>query len=240
MPQIFTPYGATEALPVASIGSREILGETADETRRGRGTCVGRPVPAVEVRIIRICDDAIETWIDDLLVPAGEVGEIVVKGPVVTREYCTSAAATALAKIRDGDGVWHRMGDVGRLDERGRLWFYGRKAHRVETEHGTLFTEPVEAIFNQHESVKRTALVGIGERPRQTPVLCVELHAPPGGPSSAMPFDTVRRELTELGQAHDMARHVKFMLCHSKFPVDIRHNSKIFREKLAVWAARRV
>ncbi len=239
LPQIFTPYGATEALPVASIGSREILAETAPETCRGRGTCVGRPVPGVEVRIIRIRDEAIETWSDELVLPAGEIGEIVVKGPVVTREYCTSAAATRLAKIRDGDGVWHRMGDVGRMDESGRLWFYGRKAHRVETEHGTLFTEPVEAIFNQHQSVKRTALVGTGERPRQTAVLCVELKAEALKANGGEPADDLGIELLNLGSLHEMARHVKRVLYHpGSFPVDIRHNSKIFREKLAEWAIR--
>ncbi len=234
--EIFTPYGATESLPVASIGSREILAETRYESERGGGTCVGRPVPGIEVRIIRITDEPIETWSDDLLVPQGEIGEIVVKGPVVTREYCTSAAATRAAKIRDGDAVRHRMGDVGRFDDKGRLWFCGRKAHRVVTRHGTLFTVPCEAIFNNHPKVFRSALVGVGEAPDQTPVMCTELEQ--GEPREG--DEALTRELLELARGSQLTASIETILYHPSFPVDIRHNSKIFREKLTLWAAERL
>jgi len=251
--QIHTPYGATEALPVASIGSREILGETAERTRRGEGTCVGRPMPGVEVRIIRICDEPIERWSDELALARGEghglaespdrathgpaIGEIVVRGTVVTREYCTDAAATRLAKIPDADGgVWHRMGDVGWIDERGRLWFCGRKAHRVETEHGTLFTERCEAVFNQHPAVLRSALVGVGERPRQRPVACIELRPA----YRRTDRDRISAQLLALARSYQITRGIETILFHPRFPVDIRHNSKIFREKLAAWAAERL
>ena len=148
--EVFTPYGATEALPVANIGSREILGETRFLTEQGKGVCVGRPVAGMEVRVIRISDEPIPEWDDSLRLPPGEVGEFVVRGPVVTRRYYNRHDATKLAKIRDprtGE-VLHRMGDVGYFDEHGRLWFCGRKSHRVETPHGTLFTDMVEPIFN--------------------------------------------------------------------------------------------
>lgn len=234
--EIFTPYGATESLPVASIGSKEILTETRYESERGGGTCVGRPIPGIEVRVIRITDEPIETWADDLMVPQGEIGEIVVKGPVVTREYCTSVEATRAAKIRDGEAVRHRMGDVGRFDEKGRLWFCGRKAHRVVTRHGTLFTVPCEAIFNNHPRVFRSALVGVGERPNQTPVMCVELE--PGEPREG--DANLTRELLGLARGNELTARIETILYHSAFPVDIRHNSKIFREKLTLWAAGRV
>ena len=103
--QVHTVYGATEALPVASIGSDEILGETRHATDQGRGVCVGRPVAGIEVRIIRISDDPIPEWSDDLLVPDGTIGEIVVSGPVVTREYFNRPEATQLAKIADPAAV---------------------------------------------------------------------------------------------------------------------------------------
>lgn len=234
--QIFTPYGATEALPVSSIGSHEILGETMHETARGGGTCVGRPDPHVTVRIIRITDEPIPTWSDDLVLPDGQIGEIVVKGPVVTREYYRRPEATALAKIRSADGqeVWHRMGDVGRLDHQGRLWFCGRKAHRVSTAAGPLFTIPCEAIFNAHSRVYRTALVGVGTPGQQTPVLCVELE--PGDDRRDLPG--LRRELLALGEKHPHTRAIQTILVHpSTFPVDVRHNAKIGRELLAAWAA---
>jgi len=230
--QIFTPYGATEALPVASIGSREILSETAEMTTQGAGTCVGLPVPEVEVRIIRITDEPIATWSDELELPTGQIGEIVVKGAVVTREYCTDPAATRLAKIRDGASVRHRMGDVGRFDEHGRLWFCGRKAHRVITPNGTLFTVPCEAIFNQHPAVFRSALVAIGRPPKQRPVICVELEQ-----GVTVRIEKLFQELSVLGAKHQITRTIETFLIHPGFPVDIRHNAKIFREKLAVWAA---
>ena len=148
--EVFTPYGATEALPVANIGSREILGETRALTEQGKGVCVGRPVAGIEVRVIPISDEPIPEWHDALALPAGEIGEFVVRGPVVTHRYYNRPEATKLAKIRDprtGE-VLHRMGDVGYLDNRGRLWFCGRKSHRVVTPWGTLFTDMVEPIFN--------------------------------------------------------------------------------------------
>jgi len=235
--EIHTPYGATEALPVASITGREILGGTRKLTDEGRGTCVGRPIPSVTARIIGINDGPIPSWDNSLVLKDGEIGEIVVKGPVVTTEYFWNPTADELAKIRDGDDIWHRMGDVGYLDDQGRLWFCGRKAHRVVTKHGTLFTEPCESIFNQHPKIRRTALVGVGHRPRQTPVICFELEdealVAMGGELS----DTLCNELFELAGSHEMTRIIGKFLWHPSFPVDIRHNSKIFREKLAVWAA---
>ena len=109
--------------------------------------------------------------------PTGEVGEIVVKGPVVTRTYLHRPQQTAQAKIGDADGeVWHRMGDLGYLDQQGRLWFCGRKEHRVETAEGLMLPVTCEAIFNHHPAVFRTALVGVGPRGQQRPVLIVELR----------------------------------------------------------------
>ena len=235
--QIFTPYGATEALPVASIGSHEILGETAEVTARGGGTCVGRPVPDVEVRVIGIVEEPITDWSEDLALPTGKIGEVVVKGPIVTREYCTDPAATRLAKIREGEALWHRMGDVGRLDEQGRLWFCGRKAHRVITRQGTRFTVPCEAIFNQHPAVFRSALVGIGAPPKQRPVICVELEEGSGDAGDAAGRERLFQELAKLGDKNELTQTIETFLIHPAFPVDIRHNAKIFREKLAAWAA---
>ncbi|HEY9071347.1 MAG TPA: fatty acid CoA ligase family protein [Candidatus Ozemobacteraceae bacterium] len=232
--QIHTPYGATEALPVSDIGSHEILGDTAAETARGGGTCIGRHVPEVTVRIIRITDEPIPAWSEELVLPTGVTGEIAVSGPIVTREYYERPEATALAKIRAADGtVWHRMGDCGRIDASGRLWFCGRKSHRVETASRTLFTIPCEAVFNQHPKVYRTALVGIGTRGRQTPVLCVELEKNAG----TVDQTAIISELRALGAAHEHTREITTFLFHPEFPVDIRHNAKIGREKLAVWAA---
>lgn len=231
--EVFTPYGATEALPVASIGSKEILGETKHATARGAGTCVGRPLEGVEVRIIEISDEPIAEWKDVRELPIGEIGEIAVKGPIVTREYFRNPKATTLAKVRAGDDIWHRMGDVGYLDDLGRLWFCGRKAHRVVTEGGTLFTVPCEAVFNQHPRVRRTALVGVGERGRQLPVICIELEQP----EIETGKEQIEKELLALGQENELTKEIRAGVYHPGFPVDVRHNAKINREQLAVWAA---
>lgn len=234
--QLFTPYGATEALPVCSIGSREILSETRHATDRGAGVCVGRPARGMSVEVIRIGDEPIAAWSDDLLVPDGEIGEIVVRGPVVTRAYINRPDATALAKVADPAqaAFWHRMGDVGYRDSDGRIWFCGRKSHRVITEQGTLYTIPCEAIFNTHARVKRTALVGVGPPAAARPVLCVELDRGVRWRGGLKRFE---RELLELGAQYPHTRSITTFLVHPSFPVDIRHNAKIFREKLAVWAA---
>lgn len=232
--EVFTPYGATESLPVAALGSKTILAETRHATEKGGGVCVGRPVDGMDVAVIRIDDEPIETWSDDLTVPTGEIGEIVVKGPVVTPGYYNREASTKLAKIKDADGsIRHRMGDVGYLDEDGRLWMCGRKAHRVQAEHGPMFTVCCEAVFNRHPKVRRTALVGVGELGKQRPVLCVELTG------DVTNWTSIEQELRAAAEEHEHTRPIETFLQHrGSFPVDVRHNSKIFREKLADWAAK--
>jgi olefin beta-lactone synthetase len=234
--QVFTPYGATECLPVASIGSDEILGETRRGTDAGAGVCIGRPVPGLEARIIRISDEAIAQWDDALELPAGEVGEIAVKAPHATRSYFNLPEATALAKIADpaSGAFYHRMGDVGYVDARGRLWFCGRKAHRVETPDGTFFTIPCEAVFNAVPGVFRTALVGVKRNGVTVPVVCVELEDAAG--PAERPWAEIDRDLRAAAARHEHTRRIEVFLEYPRsFPVDVRHNAKIFREKLARW-----
>ena len=232
--EIYTPYGATESLPSASITGREILAETWALTRQGRGACVGRSLPGMEIKIIVPKDGSLADFSEATLLPAGEIGEIVVKGPVVTRAYDHNPAETALAKIADQDGFWHRMGDMGYVDGQGRLWFCGRKAHRVPTAEGMMYTICCEAIFNEHPKVLRSALVGIGTGEEQLPVLIVELQ------EAAADTEQLFTELRQLARANPLTSHVTTFLVHPAFPVDIRHNAKIFREKLAVWAAKQL
>jgi len=228
--EIHTPYGATEALPVASVGSREAL-EAAEATARGAGICVGRPAPGTEVRILRISDGPIEAWSHELEAPPGEVGEIAVAGEVVTPAYFARPEQTRLAKIREGDRIVHRMGDLGYFDDRGRLWMCGRKSQRVRTAKGTLFTERVEQVYNRHPSVRRSALVGVphGADPARA-VLVVE-------PEGRVDAEVLVRELREMPSPFP----VEAILIHRRgFPVDARHNAKIERERLAEWARRRL
>lgn len=228
---IHTPYGATEALPVASITGAEILAETWPQTRTGSGVCVGRPLPGNLVKIIQTSDAPIADWAAVVELPAGQIGEIVVNGPVVTEGYEQNERENALAKIIDNGTVWHRMGDLGYVDEQGRLWFCGRRAHRVTTARGEMHTIPCEAIFNEHPEVYRSALVGVRRRGETspTPVLIVELKR-------KVDAAELLGELRQLALANPLTESITDFLVHSGFPVDIRHNAKIFREKLAVWA----
>jgi acyl-CoA synthetase (AMP-forming)/AMP-acid ligase II len=232
--QIYTPYGATESLPVASIGSHDLLGEPRQRSERGEGTCVGRPVRSIEAAVIRTTDRAVNSWSEAEVLPPGEVGEIVVRGLQVTREYFDAPDHTRLGKIGDGGTVRHRMGDLGYFDSDGRLWFCGRKAHRVETGAGTLHSVRCEGVTNAHAMVKRSALVGVRVDGAVTPVMCIEAESDVG--RSGRPGLT--EELRELCRAHEVTQSVDTFLFHPSFPVDIRHNAKINRAELSRWAAR--
>lgn len=245
---IHTPYGATESLPVASIEATEVLDQTAAVTAAGGGICVGRRFSEIEWRVLPIVDGPIASLANAVpLAPAapgpaailsGHVGELVVRGPVVTRSYVTRVEANAVGKIVDGDEVWHRLGDVGYLDNQERFWFCGRLSQRVVTPKGPLFTIPVEAIFNNHPRVFRSALVGVPAQqgPGLEPIVVVEPW------SDQMPRDpaaesALRGELAELARSSPLSTEIREFLFHPAFPVDVRHNAKIFREQLAVWAA---
>ncbi|MEN5420504.1 olefin beta-lactone synthetase [Stenotrophomonas sp. TWI169] len=233
--QFWTPYGATECLPVAVVEGHE-LERTRAATEGGAGTCVGNVVAPNEVRIIAIDDAPLADWSQVRVLATGEVGEITVAGPTATDSYFNRPQATAAAKIAEtlADGstrIVHRMGDVGYFDAQGRLWFCGRKTQRVETPHGPLYTEQVEPVFNTVQGVARTALVGVGPAGAQVPVLCVELQR---GQSDSPALHEVLRALAGARLPEAGLQH---FLVHPAFPVDIRHNAKIGREKLAVWAS---
>jgi acyl-CoA synthetase (AMP-forming)/AMP-acid ligase II len=234
---IFTPYGATESLPVASISGREILADTWELSRKGMGTCVGGALPGIDLRIMAISDNPVAELKGDMLLAAGEIGEIIVRGDVVTKAYQNNPEETLLAKIEDGDSFWHRMGDVGYLDASGRLWFCGRRAHRLETTSGPLYTIPCEAIINEHPDVYRSALVGIRGTDNYCtqPVMVIELHK-----EKNINKKQVLDEVRYLSATSELTKGINYFLVHKNFPVDIRHNAKIFREKLALWAQKKI
>jgi olefin beta-lactone synthetase len=231
--QLHTPYGATESLPVSTIGSDAVLGETWSRTAQGHATCVGAPFDGVTVEIVRVTDDALPDWSDDLRVPDGEIGEITVFAPIVSPEYKDRPDANAVSKVLRDGRIGHRMGDLGYRDEAGRIWFCGRKSHAlwvdpqvvpaVGREDGLLPAVPVEGVFNEHPKVLRTALVGLGERGHQVPVLAVELER---GEAWS---DTLRDEILALAEGTRWEGVVRTAVHRPDFPTDPRHNSKIKR-----------
>jgi len=233
--KIYTPYGATEVLPVTQIDRQEILEQTWELSNTGQGICVGRAILGVEIKIIAVSDLPISQWGDVKKLGTNSVGEIVIKAPWATQSYFNRENLTQLAKIKDEDSFWHRMGDLGRLDQQNRLWFYGRKSQRVITKSGTLYTIPCEAIFNQHPDVKRSALVGTGSKNKQKPIIIIE-SANSKRVSSSTGREKFAEELLRHGAAFPLTQSIQKVLFYSNFPVDVRHNAKIFREKLSLWA----
>jgi acyl-CoA synthetase (AMP-forming)/AMP-acid ligase II len=241
--KLHSPYGATEALPIASISSTEI------EPDSTRGACVGRPVPDVDIRIIAITDAPIANLSDARELPPGEIGEIIVSGPMVTKMYDAMPEATLQAKIQaappatcrlplpasaaaSAAAVWHRLGDCGYRDAEGRLWYCGRKAERVQTAEGTLHTEPCEQVFRRHPRAARCALIGLGEVGRQEPALVVETRTKNAGEARSLAGD-----LRALALQHSHTTPIRRFYFRPRFPVDVRHNAKIHRLTLAKWAA---
>jgi acyl-CoA synthetase (AMP-forming)/AMP-acid ligase II len=247
-----TPYGATECLPVSTIEATTILGETAARTDRGAGVCVGQKFDSVDWRIIRITDEPILSIDDAEELPKGEVGELIVRGPQVSPRYVTQLKFNIEAKINSkragrspaphggedapahGDRSletlpWHRTGDVGYLDTQNRFWYCGRKSQRVETSLGPMYTEAYEAIFNKHPQVRRSALVGVGPRGKQRPVMILECTSQ----ISDQDVEALKQETEGGPGVPDGA----IFTVDWPLPFDIRHNAKINREKLAQWAA---
>lgn len=236
---IYTPYGATECLPITLPSARSLLAHKARRTAEGLGTCVGRPLAGTEIEIIAITDAPIDRLEDARAVASGEIGEICVNSDVATQGYFRRPEDEAASKMRGGHRLWHRMGDVGWIDDDGELWFCGRKSHRVRTRTGPLYTVCVEAVFNQHPAVYRSALVGIGNPGEESPVIIVECH-PGQAPRSEADRRRMAGELLALGASNPLTGSVETVLFHPSFPVDARHNAKIRREVLRRWAVARV
>jgi acyl-CoA synthetase (AMP-forming)/AMP-acid ligase II len=236
--QVHTPYGATECLPVSTITAAELLADHVAGARQGLGTCVGRPVNGVELRVIREVDGPLRTLAETTACAPGEVGEIIATGPSVTRAYHRLLEATEAAKIADGGRVWHRMGDLGALGADGLLRFLGRRAERVRTASGDLPTEAVEPAFRAHPDVARCALIGLGTQAPFVPALVVE---PREGrfPADAREREQFIAKLRACAGGNPAATRVDTFLFQAKLPVDVRHNAKIHRLQLAkAWTER--
>ena len=235
--EIYVPYGATESLPLTSMKGSDVLSFSAERSEAGEGTCVGKPMSGeYDVKIIKISDDAIEEWSNDIVLKPGEVGEIVNSGPITTHEYYNNSEGTKKSKIYDGDKIWHRMGDLGYFDEQGYLWFCGRKNERVEVEQELLCTDKIENVLNLHKNVKRSALVPINEKEA---ALIVE-------PNCGKLLESQDRQKVAIQEFVDLLKQklpnlkIDKFLFKADFPVDVRHNAKIKRDLLREWAQKEI
>lgn len=150
-------YGSTEAEPIAAIGAREVLEDTAAREAAGAGTCVGRPVAGMRVHIAS---------------NAGP-GEVLVAGPNVSAGYYRDPDADAASKWVEHGVRWHRTGDCGYFDSNRRLWLVGRAGETVQGLH----PYPVESVAESLEFVERAALV----EEDGAPVLACSLRSEPRG-----------------------------------------------------------
>ncbi|MFD1721832.1 alpha/beta fold hydrolase [Amnibacterium endophyticum] len=210
-----TPYGMTESLLVADV-TREQIHEAGD----GDGVPVGPATARAEVRIAPLDEDGRATG-----EPTHEpdvTGEIQVRAPHMLAGYDRLWRTTHAARA---DG-WHRTGDVGHLDADGRLWVEGRLPHVVVTADGVVTPVGVEQAA-QRAGASRAAAVGVGPRGTQQLVVVAEgAEGPLADPALAA---AVRREV---------GRPVAAVLATPALPVDVRHNAKIDRARVAAWASR--
>ncbi|MAD60938.1 MAG: peptide synthase [Myxococcales bacterium] len=253
---IYTPYGATESLPLSSISCSEVLERGYLGQTQGRGVCVGKTTPGVNIRLIKVTDEAIESWSDAELIERpihsdeaitpfnayDRIGEIVVYGPSTTQAYLSHPQGDTLSKIKgpppqvaliEEQSVSHRMGDLGYIDEAGFIWVCGRKSHRIDQvdkdQELRWLPHCVEGPINQINGVFRSALVDS----IQGPVICIELK-------KNAQWDHVIKEIKDLADQYVWLKMIYGFIRHPNFPVDTRHNAKIKREKLKLWLQTRL
>ncbi len=227
----YTPYGATECLPVANISGTEVLNSFKERMVAGQGTCVGRSAPETTIKIAPITEDILAREADVSWVEPGQLGEICVLSQMVTPEYVDMKEKTAEAKISTGNSnlpLWHRMGDLGYIDSEGLLWFCGRKSHRVTIDDKTLPSIPQEGPFLSHPLINKCAFVG----PTINGVVLPSLVIEPKRKLTSKEKEGLTKEILEGTSAQKNEPPFKRVYFHSQFPVDVRHNIKIDRLKL--------
>ncbi|MCF8058545.1 MAG: AMP-binding protein [Bacteriovoracaceae bacterium] len=224
----YTPYGATECLPVSNINGKSVLEEFAVDMNLGKGTCVGKPAPGTIIKIAPITEDPLVEGEFEWL-KVGALGEICVLSDTVTPEYVGMPEKTLEAKIPIIDGrLWHRMGDLGYLDTEGRLWFCGRKSHRVTINNVVYPSVPQENPFLKLPLVQKCAFIG----PLTNGETIASLIIEPKRKLSSHEKNDLEIKLRDLAKRSLPGTPIRRVLFHSKFPVDVRHNIKIDRLKL--------
>jgi acyl-CoA synthetase (AMP-forming)/AMP-acid ligase II/pimeloyl-ACP methyl ester carboxylesterase len=218
-----TPYGMTEVLPVTDVSMGQI-----EQAGDGDGVCVGSPLPGVDVMVSPL--DSLGTADGPLTADPGVSGEICVRAQHTKDRYDTLWATERAASRNPG---WHRTGDVGYLDESGRLWIQGRLPHLITTAGGVLTPVGIEQVVEGIAGVKAAAAVGVGPTGTQQLVVVIE-SSTPGRRRRRSPV----ADLALIDAVHAaVAAPVSAVLLIATLPVDIRHASKIDRAAVSRWAA---
>lgn len=219
---IYTPYGATESLPIACTSGREILKKHLALTLKGQGVCIGKPFPHVQIKILPLSFEP----------SSQKMGEIIVHSKTTSKEYFNLFEINQKAKIIDEEGkLWHRLGDLGFEDEEGNFWFHGRLPHAICHEGKMTTSISCESIFNQHPDIYRSALLNLKD---QGMGIAVQLY--PKIKLDRQKRAKIKSELQKMAREYPHTQNIKKFYLSKKFPVDVRHNIKIDREKLSQMA----
>lgn len=201
-------YGSTEAEPIASISTLELLELQGDVKN---GLYVGKPIDDINIKIIKPIDEPIkdfeQTWLEN-----GEIGEICVEGKHVLKEYYNSEKAQKFAKIHYNGQIWHRTGDGGYLEKDGRLFLMGRIKNRFEHNGKEVYVFPIENALLEIEGVE----IGTVLKIKDEIVMAVE---------TKIAQQKLEQKLKDRNFEFDR-------LVITKIPRDPRHNSKIDYDKL--------
>jgi acyl-CoA synthetase (AMP-forming)/AMP-acid ligase II len=210
---IVAVYGSTEAEPISELEYGDIGQEDFSEMAAGAGLLAGNVVAQIKCRIIENCwgkplgplqEDEFRSMVKE----RGQPGEIVVHGKHVLKGYL-GGAGDAENKFRVEGQVWHRTGDLGRFDEKGRLWLLGRCAAEIRDTRGVAYPFALETAARQYEEITKAAFMQIeGSR-----ILVIETVAE---------IDTLKKKLQPL-----MARFHVDRLIKNRIPMDRRHNGKV-------------
>jgi acyl-coenzyme A synthetase/AMP-(fatty) acid ligase/pimeloyl-ACP methyl ester carboxylesterase len=229
-----TPYGMTECLLVSDI---TLEGVKAAADAPDAGVCVGSPIGENLVRISALDADGKATG--EPSIAPGVLGEIIISAPHLKQHY-DRLWLTDREAVRGTEGQaatmprhtrWHRTGDIGHLDEHGQIWVEGRIQHVIVSATGPIAPVGPEQDIEQLPEVRRAAVVGVGPHGLRQAVAVVET-VPQASRSALAPASLTAavREATELPLAAVYAV--------PQLPTDIRHNSKIDRSRLSIWAER--
>src|SRR6201998_3492062 len=216
--EITAVYGSTEAEPMAEASLSQITDEDFQAMEHGFGLLAGHPVPCVSLRVVRDqwgtpINSMTKPQFDAIMIAGDQVGEIVVAGSHVLPGYLMGVGDSETKFDVEGTR-WHRTGDLGRIDSRGRLWLVGRASAAIRDQHGVLYPFAAECAAMQVPGVRRAAILQVEEKR----VLAVEAD------HSAVP---------EALASVLVWAHVDKVRVLASIPMDKRHNAKIDYGSLA-------
>lgn len=212
-------YGSTEAEPISSIPAIELVQEK--ESLLTKGLKIGMPYRKANVKIIQIKKGAItcsnEQELQQLELPIGQIGEIIVSGPHVLTEYFNNQEALKQNKIFIGETCWHRTGDSGYADSTGVIYLTGRCTTLIYSGNKTIAPFIYENFLQSIEGIEMGTLLMLNNKL----IVVIELKENANK-------NTLQTHLQTLDIVPDEIKFIK------KIPRDPRHNSKIDYEKLKI------